>query len=83
MEAPEHPCAICGVLTRDGLFAPTIENEAYRPGPPAPLCQEHKTEFLRGRMAFPVWCGGCRAWRSADHVHDDKVSSRKKARPQT
>jgi len=72
VEAPEHPCAICGTLTRDGLFPPTIENETYRPGPPAPLCHEHKAAFLRGGMQFPVWCVGCRAWRAADHAHDDK-----------
>ena len=82
MEAPEHPCAICGTLTRDGLFPPTIENETYRPGPPAPLCHEHKANFLRGEMAFPAWCVGCRAWRPADHTHDAPVKNRKKARPE-
>jgi len=83
MEAPEHPCAICGVLTRDGLFPPTLDDEIYRPGPPAPLCHEHKTGFLRGGMQFPVWCAGCRAWRAAEHVHDDAGKSRKSARPET
>jgi hypothetical protein len=83
MEAPEHPCAICGALTRDGLFAPTIENETYRPGPPAPLCHEHKASFLRGGMQFPIWCVGCRAWRAAEHVHDNEVNSDKRARPKT
>jgi hypothetical protein len=83
MEAPEHPCAICGVLTRDGLFPPTLDNERYRPGPPAPLCHEHKTAFLRGGIQFPVWCDGCRGWRAAEHVHDDGVDARKRARPKT
>ena len=68
-------------MTRDGLFLPTIENEAYRPGAPAPLCHEHKAEFLRGTMPFPAWCLECRAWRGADHTHEATVSDRRKARP--
>jgi hypothetical protein len=83
VEVPEHPCAICGTLTRDGLFSPTIENETYRPGPPAPLCHEHKANFLRGGMKFPVWCAGCRAWRPAEHTHDSTVDNRKRARPKS
>ena len=81
MEAPEHPCAVCGKLTRDGLFVPTLADEKYRPGAPAPLCHEHKAAFLRGDMKFPIWCPGCRAWRAAEHDHEAKAQRPRSAPP--
>ena len=65
----EPMCAICGSLTKDGLFPPGGAYHMDGPEGWVPLCHDHKAAFLRGQLPFPCWCAECRRWRSADHRH--------------
>ena len=73
VDSPDHPCAICGSITRSGLFPP--QNVHASPNVWVPLCVEHKTLFLRGEMAFPRWCQVCSAWRSSERAHAHRRKS--------
>src|SRR5437588_4686080 len=49
----EPTCAICGSVTRDGLFPPGGAHHLEGPDGWVPLCRGDKAAFLRGQQAFP------------------------------